>query len=99
MWREKVTNSSEGFSEVPIQTDLTHLALDIIGKCAFGFTFNTVISGESEISRAFSVVMKGINFGRLMKKRLIPLYQYLPFDENRREQRAHEMTDEIVLEV
>ena len=99
LWTDKVSDSSEGSSEVSIQTDLAHLALDIIGRCAFGFNFNTVLSGESEISRAFSVVIKGVNFGRLMKKRLIPFYNSLPLDDNIKEQKSFEKTDETVLKV
>ena len=99
LWTDKLSDSSEGSSEVSIQTDLAHLALDIIGRCAFGFNFNTVLSGESEISRAFSVVIKGVNFGRLMKKRLIPFYNSLPLDDNIKEQKSFEKTDETVLKV
>lgn len=99
LWTEKVSDSFEGSTEVSIQTDLAHLALDIIGRCAFGFNFNTVLSGESEISKAFSVVIKGVNFGRLMKKRLIPFYDSLPLDDNIREQKSFEKTDETVLKV
>lgn len=58
-----------------------------------------MLSGESEISRAFSVVIKGVNFGRLMKKRLIPFYDSLPLDDNIREQKSFEKTDETVLKV
>lgn len=99
LWTEKVTDLSKGFSEISIHTDLTHLTFDIIGRCAFGYNFNTVLSGESEISRAFSAVIKGLSFGRQMRKSLIPLYEYLPLDDNRKERKAFEVTDETVLEV
>lgn len=94
-----MANSTEEFLEVPVYTDLTHLALDIIGRCAFGYNFNTVLSGESEISSAFSTVMKGMSFGRVMRKRLIPLYDYFPVAENKRAKKALELTDETVLQV
>lgn len=94
-----MTNSTEGFMEVPVSTDLAHLTLDIIGRCAFGYHFNTVLSGETEISSAFSAVIKGTGFGRIMKKRFLPLYDYLPVTENKRAKEAIELTDGIVLEV
>lgn len=84
---------------MPIFTDLAHLTLDIIGRCAFGYHFNTVLSGETEISSAFSAVIKGTGFGRIMKKRFLPLYDYLPVTENKRAKEAIELTDGIVLEV
>lgn len=94
-----MNSSTEGVSEVPVYTDLTHLTLDIIGRCAFGYNFNTVLSGESEISTAFSAVIKGINFGRMMRLNIIPLYDYLPVAENKKARKALEMTDGTVLEV
>ena len=94
-----MANSTEGVLEVPVFTDLAHLTLDIIGRCAFGHHFNTVLSGESEISSAFSTVVKGTGFGRIVRKRFIPLYDYLPVTENKRAKEAVEITDDIVLEV
>ena len=63
LWTEQLTNSTEGFVEVLVSTDLARLTLDVIGRCAFGYHFNTVLSGETEISSAFSAVIKGVGFG------------------------------------
>ena len=84
---------------MPVSIDLAHLTLDIIGRCAFGYHFNTVLSGETETSSAFSTVIKDISFGRVMRKMFIPLYDYLPVNENKRARKALEITDETVLEV
>ena len=99
LWTEQLNNSTEGFLEVPVSTDLAHLTLDIIGRCAFGYHFNTVLSGETETSSAFSAVIQDISFGRVMRKRYIPLYDYLPLAENERARKALEITDGTVLEV
>ncbi|XP_020604870.1 cytochrome P450 4F5-like [Orbicella faveolata] len=99
LWTEQLTNSTEGFVEVLVSTDLARLTLDVIGRCAFGYHFNTVLSGETEISSAFSAVIKGVGFGRVMRKKLIPLYDYLPLAENKRAKKALEITDGTVLEV
>ena len=99
LWTEKTKNAAEGVVEVSIHTDLTHLSFDIIGRCAFGYNFNTVLSGESKISKAFTEVIKGLRFARVMKKSLIPLYKYLPLEENIRERHAYKLTDDTVLEV
>ena len=95
-----MTNSTEGILEVPaVSTDLAHLTLDIIGRCAFGYDFNTVLSGETETSSAFSAVIKGVDFGRIMRKKFIPLYDYIPVAENKMAKEALEITDGTVLEV
>jgi len=99
LWTDQLTNSTEGILEVPVSTDLAHLTLDIIGRCAFGYDFNTVLSGETETSSAFSAVIKGVDFGRVMRKKFIPLYDYLPVAENKMAKEALEITDGIVLEV
>jgi len=94
-----LTSSTEGVLEVPAFTDLAHLTLDIIRRYAFGYHFNRLLSGETEISSAFSVVFEGAAFGRIMRKRFIPLYDYLPVTENKRAKVAREITDGTVLEV
>ena len=99
LWTEKTKNAAEKVVDVSIHTDLTHLTFDIIGRCAFGYNFNTVLSGETEMSKAFTEVIKGLSFARVLKKSLIPLYKYLPLEENIRERNAHKLTDDIVLEV
>ena len=99
LWTEQANNAAEGVVEVSIHADLNRLTFDIIARCAFGYNFNTLSSGESEISKAFTEVIKGISFARLMKKSLIPLYKYLPLEENIKERNAHKMTDDVVLEV
>ena len=85
--------------EAPIQTDLTHLTLDIIARCAFGYNFNTVLSGDTGISKAFALLIEDFNFGRIFRKAFIPLYDYLPFAETKRFKEALEKTDRTVLEV
>ncbi|XP_027047079.1 cytochrome P450 4F5-like [Pocillopora damicornis] len=99
LWTEQVNSSKEGVSEASISVDLTHLTLDIIGRCAFGYNFDTVLSGESEVSNAFSDVILEINFARLMRQKLIPLYKYLPLPDNVRARKGLELTDKTVLEV
>ena len=94
-----MTNTTEGFSKVPVSTDLAHLTLDIIGRCAFGFHFNTVLSGETEISSAFSAAVKGTAYGRVLQRKPIPLYEHLPLAENKRARTALEITDGTVLKV
>lgn len=99
LWTEQVNSSNKGVSEASISTDLSHLTLDIIGRCAFGYNFDTVLSGESEVSTAFSEVVLGINFARVMRQNLIPFYKYLPFSDNVRARKCLELTDETVLEI
>ena len=59
--------------ECDILEKLTHLSLDIIGLCAFGYNFNCTLVGQTEESRATDTVLKG-NFNLKMRsmERLFP---------------------------
>lgn len=79
--------------------DLVYLMLDIIGRCVFGYYFNIVFLGEIEILSVFFVVIKGIGFGWIMKKRFFLLYDYFLVIENKRVKEVIELIDGIVFEV
>ena len=93
MWSTKLKDP------VAVHEDLTHLTLDVIGQSAFGYNFNTVLAGESKVSEAVDVVMRGMSFKQIVYKSLIPYFEYLPTDENRRIKAAREIADNTVLEV
>ena len=72
----------------------------MIGVTAFGYNFDTLISGENEISIAVETILKdrtGV-FKRAMR-RLIPFYDDLPFSETIGVKNAEKITDAVVAEV
>ena len=86
--------------EILVAEDLTHLTLDIIGLTAFGYDFDTVKSGENEISEAFDSILSGrLSVSARFLRKYIPFYQYLPFEANVKAKKAQELTDNLVWEV
>ena len=91
--------SSKLKDPVTVHDDLSHLTLDIIGQCAFGYNFNTVLAGESNVSEAVNAVIGGMSFRYMVCKALIPFFELLPLGETRRIKEAREIADNTVLEV
>ena len=93
MWSTKLKDP------IAVHEDLTHLTMDVIGQSAFGYNFNTVLAGESKVSEAVDVVISGMSFRQTVCKNLIPYFEYLPTNENRKIKAARETADNTVLEV
>lgn len=93
MWSSKVQDP------VAVHDDLTHLTLDVIGQAAFGYNFNTVLAGDSKVSKAVKVVTGGMSPKYIIAKTLIPFFEFLPIAETRRIKEAREIADNTVLEV
>lgn len=93
MWSSKVQDP------VAVHDDLTHLTLDVIGQAAFGYNFNTVLAGDSKVSKAVKVVTGGMSLKYIIAKALIPFFEFLPIGETRRIKEAREIADNTVLEV
>ncbi|XP_068743943.1 cytochrome P450 3A12-like isoform X2 [Montipora capricornis] len=85
--------------DIELLDDLSHLTLDVIGQTAFGYNFNTILAGESKVSRAFATVSHALDFKYLICKFLIPYFDYLPLAVNKKLQIAKEISDDIVLKV
>ena len=85
--------------DVEVLDDLTHLTLDVIGQTAFGYNFNTILGGDSKVSKAFATVFYALDFKYLICKFLIPYFDYLPLAVNKKIQVAKEISNNTVLEV
>ncbi|XP_068712247.1 cytochrome P450 3A18-like [Montipora foliosa] len=85
--------------DVEVLDDLTHLTLDVIGQTAFGYNFNTILGGDSKVSKAFATVFYALDFKYLICKFLIPYFDYLPLAVNKKFQVAKEISNNTVLEV
>ena len=100
VWKKQIQESKDNLVEVLIAEDLTHLTLDIIGLTAFGYNFDTVKSGDNEISEAFdSILSGGLSLSSRFLRKFIPFYQYLPLEANVKAKRAKKLTDNLVCEV
>ena len=92
--------SLTGVAEVDILKDFNKLTLDIIGETAFGYRFNTLISGENEVSQAVETLLRGrISVTARFLRRIIPFYDWLPLQENRMMNKATNVTDSVVKQV
>ncbi|XP_028416651.1 cytochrome P450 3A16-like [Dendronephthya gigantea] len=80
-WENKIEmmsqNSDRKESRLPVQNDLTRLALDALGECVFGYDFDTIKSGDSALSLAFTNLFSGVNQGVSSLTQL--LVNYFPF--------------------
>ncbi|XP_031555945.1 cytochrome P450 4F5-like [Actinia tenebrosa] len=94
-WTDKLSSSPSGFCDIEAQKDLNHCTLDIIGKCAFGYDFDSVFSGDNQLAKAFTSIIQVTNFSHLLLMKLFPFYKYF-YTESKN---AMKITDEIVLEV
>ncbi|XP_028416656.1 cytochrome P450 3A7-like isoform X2 [Dendronephthya gigantea] len=80
-WESRIEMTSQNRdrkeSRLPVQNDLTRLALDALGECVFGYDFDTIKSGDSALSLAFINVFSGVNQGVGSLTQL--LVNYFPF--------------------
>lgn len=81
-----------------VHSDLTRLAMDIIGQSALGYQFKSVLGGETEITKAFTQLTTGVDVGRIALLTL-PFYKYLPLQENHVKRNAVKITNNVVMKV
>ena len=93
-WSNKIRTSATKYADVMASLDFDHLALDVIGEATLGYKFNSLFSGETDVSRAFYSLIYGGNLGR--RKLWRTLYKYLPSEENRRQNEATRIVRELV---
>ncbi|XP_065056751.1 cytochrome P450 4C1-like [Rhopilema esculentum] len=75
LWNDQLMNSSNKAIELDVLEKLTHLSLDIIGICAFGYNFNCIMGGHSEESKATDTVLRGnFDLQRRSLEQMIPLF-------------------------
>ena len=92
--------SLTGVAEVDILHDFNKLTLDVIGETAFGYNFETLVSGENKVSQAVSTLLKGrlSVMGRFLR-RFIPFYEKFPLKENVAIKEATKVMQSIVQKV
>ncbi|CAH1271280.1 CYP4F12 [Branchiostoma lanceolatum] len=60
-WNDKLegTTTTDGFVELPVQEDLGRLTLDIIGKCAFSYEFNSIREPDNLVTQSVTKLLRG----------------------------------------
>ncbi len=87
-------------AEVDIAEFFNHYTLDVIGETGFGLRFNTVLSGESEASRAIERIITGRTpLKTRVLKRIIPFFERLPLKANIEMRKALKLTHTLVNQV
>ena len=62
-----------------LMTKLNHVTLDIIGLCAFGYRFNSVVNGYNEESRCISdIVAANCGIHRKLIESKLPFLKLIP---------------------
>ena len=99
-WKNAMKTSLTGIAEVNILKDFNKLTLDIIGETAFGYRFDTLISGENKISQAVETLLRGgTSVTARFLRRIIPFYDKLPTQHNKMIAEAIDVTDSVVKQV
>ena len=72
------SNMKEGW-RLSVQSDFARMSLDILGKCVFGFEFNTIEAGDTTISSAFNVLSTGVNVTgqNILKRKMVYWFPFL----------------------
>ncbi|XP_028416658.1 cytochrome P450 4F5-like isoform X2 [Dendronephthya gigantea] len=88
-------------SRLPVQNDLSRMALDALGECVFGYDFDTM-DGDTALSSAFTDLLHGVNPGVITFMQL--LRNYLPFliwysQTYKRRQRGKEIVSKFLKQV
>ncbi|KAL9961627.1 hypothetical protein ACROYT_G030609 [Oculina patagonica] len=94
LWKDKLQQSQNDYADVMVHSDLTRLAMDVIGQSAFGYQFKSVLGGDTEITNAFTQITTGVDVGRIA----LPFYKYLPLEENRLKRNAAKITNNVVMQ-
>ncbi|XP_035684428.1 cytochrome P450 4F4-like [Branchiostoma floridae] len=66
-WNDKLegTTTTDEFVELPVQDDMGRLTLDIIGKCAFSYEFNSIREPDNLVSQSVTKLLRGEGTGLL----------------------------------
>ncbi|XP_031565881.1 taurochenodeoxycholic 6 alpha-hydroxylase-like [Actinia tenebrosa] len=95
LWSKKIQTSPV----LEVSEDICHLTLDIIGKTSFSYDFNSTLGTENEVTTAFNSLMSRGEFGYLVRKNVIPFYEYFPLPDNLAIKRSSQIVDGTVFKV
>ena len=83
-----------------LMTKFNHVTLDIIGLCAFGYPFNSVLNGYDEESKCISQIVSGSSgVHRKLIESKLPLLKLLPSKGREEGKRAERACEEMIRKV
>ena len=86
--------------EMGVLQKFTNFTLDVIGKCAFGYEFDGILGGNSEmVDAANTILTANFNVVRRSFEELIPLLKLIPSAEREKAKRAEDMFSKMIREV
>lgn len=80
-----------------VQDDLVRLSLDVLGECLFGYKFNSIDVGRTQISQAFNDVTIAPGAVNTLFRRL--LYSLPFFKGSVRIQESFKITSKVIKQV
>ena len=101
-WNKTISAMTEDSKESKflVQNDFTHVSLDVLGECVFGYEFNSIGADDFPVSRAFNDLFAGLSVVAIDRK----VVEWFPFLErflkgpNKRKE-ALKITDKTIKEV
>ncbi|XP_029639203.1 cytochrome P450 4X1-like [Octopus sinensis] len=73
-WEKLMETSRDGYTEIPINLQVTNLTFDVIGKCAFDYDFKCIENNSNETTDLFTKVSQKLG---ISWQRVLP--DFLPF--------------------
>ncbi|KAF9576716.1 hypothetical protein EC968_005489 [Mortierella alpina] len=95
IWGERVDQSSSKSIDFDITTDINRATLDIIGLAGFGYDFRALVNPASELSQAYRELFETNSNIATLLHLILPFYEYIPFERNRRRWRAYRAIDRV----
>eukprot|EP00112_Aurelia_sp_Birch-Aquarium-sp1_P000792 Seg1077.10 transcript_id=Seg1077.10/GoldUCD/mRNA.D3Y31 product="Cytochrome P450 4F12" protein_id=Seg1077.10/GoldUCD/D3Y31 len=95
-WKHKISDMGGPFEEL-ILDEFTHLTLDVIGESAFGYSFNSILKGNSKESMATDTILRGgFNLQRRALESWFPFLKYIPSEEREKVDEATNVMNGII---
>lgn len=83
-----------------LMTKFNHVTLDIIGLCAFGYTFNSVMNGYDDESKCISqIVSGGSGVHRKLIESKVPLLKLIPSKGREEGKNAEKACENLIRKV
>ena len=86
---DELSASKDKTVECDVLEKLTHVTLDVIGLCAFGYPFNCILGGHTDESRATDTILRTcFDLQKKSFEEFCPLLKWIPSKKRRRFQEA-----------
>ena len=102
-WNKTISAKTENSKECKllVQNDFTHVSLDVLGECVFGYKFNSIEAGDTPVSRAFNDLFTGLNPTVAINRKVVEWFPFLErfLKGTIKRKEALKITDKTIKEV